>query len=250
MRNRCLLVVHLMAFGSSLAAATACGKHVDGSARETAPTNTGVQLPTEGVNTNTIPKVPAQNANTNLPSAGSPREAQRDVPAPMPAKNSANAAGKGIIRLDAGALDRIVLQAKRKGTLVNVWATWCGPCREELPMLAKVQKAYAKRGIAVLPISVDEPDQESKIAPIMKEFGFTEPFYVASRPLEDLKRSLSEKWPGNIPVTFLLDRDTKRVFFWTAQVYEEELVPKLDLFLRGKLTPGRANFAVAPGKTL
>jgi hypothetical protein len=117
-------------------------------------------------------------------------------------------------------------------------------------MLARISASYTQQGLTVLPLSVDEPEQEAKIAPILREFGFNGPYYVAARPLDEIKRSLSPNWPGNIPVSFLLDRSAGRRFFWTAQVYEAELRPKLDLFFQGKLESGRADFAVAPGKTL
>jgi hypothetical protein len=117
-------------------------------------------------------------------------------------------------------------------------------------MLAKVHQKYEAQGFAVLPLSVDEPEQESKIAPMLKEYGFDGPYYVATRPLDALKRSLSENWPGNIPVSFLLGSSAQRLYFWTAEVYENELTPKVDLFLQGKLVPGQTDFAVAPGKTL
>jgi thiol-disulfide isomerase/thioredoxin len=155
-----------------------------------------------------------------------------------------------VIHLTPDGLDSLVRQARRKGTVINVWATWCGPCREELPMLAKVSARFENRGLVVLPLSVDEPENESKVAPMLKEFGFAGPYYVASRPLDALKRSLDPTWPGNIPVSFLLDGKATRRFFWTAQVYESELLPKLEAFLSGSLDAGRADFPVAPGKTL
>lgn len=117
-------------------------------------------------------------------------------------------------------------------------------------MLARVNQQFASRGLTVVPISVDEPENEGKVVTMLKEFGFHGPFYVARRPLDALKQRLSESWPGNIPVSFLLDGKAKVRFFWTAEVYEDELVPKLELFLKGKLTDNRADFAVAPGKTL
>jgi hypothetical protein len=116
-------------------------------------------------------------------------------------------------------------------------------------MLAKLSARFASRGLVVLPISVDEPKDEDKIAPMLKGFGFDGPYYVAEQPLEPLKQSLDPTWPGNIPVSFLLDGSAKRRFFWTAQVYESELLPKLEAFLSGSLDSGRADFPVAPGKT-
>ena len=139
---------------------------------------------------------------------------------------------------------------KRKGIVLNVWATWCAPCREELPMLAKIGKDYAARGIAVVPLSVDDAEGESKVPEILRSFGFEAPYYVAKPPIADMKEALYEGWPGNIPVTFLLNGNAERRYFFNAEVYETELVPKLDALLSGTLPVGESNFGVAPGKEL
>jgi len=144
----------------------------------------------------------------------------------------------------------VVRGRKARGTLVNVWATWCGPCREELPMLAKVAKIYQDRGIVVIPLSVDEPEKQAKIPEMLRGFGFELPYYVAKPPIEAMKVALYEGWHGNIPVSFLLDADVRRRYFFNAEVYEEELTPKLDAFLQGKLPVGQSNFGVAPGQLL
>ncbi len=53
-------------------------------------------------------------------------------------------------------------------TLVNVWATWCGPCREEFPELAALHAAYASRGLRVLAVSIDE-DGAAQVRPFITE---------------------------------------------------------------------------------
>lgn len=63
------------------------------------------------------------------------------------------------LNLDGSKFD---LAAKRdKVVLLNVWATWCGPCRYEIPELQKLQEHYAARGLEVVGVSVDESGVES-----------------------------------------------------------------------------------------
>ncbi len=139
---------------------------------------------------------------------------------------------------------------RQKGVVLNVWATWCEPCRGELPMLSKVAKAYKAKGITVLPLSVDDADGQTKIPAILRSFGFEPPYYVVKPPIGDMKVALYEGWQGNIPVSFLLDSKAERRYFFNAEVYENELTPKLDAMLAGTLPTGQSNFAVAPGKEL
>jgi thiol-disulfide isomerase/thioredoxin len=155
-----------------------------------------------------------------------------------------------LVHVAPNELFATVRQMRQKGVVLNVWATWCAPCREELPMLAKVAKAYKDRGIAVLPLSVDDAESEVKIAEVLGGFGFEPPYYVVKPPIGEMKTALYEGWPGNIPVTFLLEGSAKRRYFFNAEVYENELTPKLDALLSGTLPEGQSNFGVAPGKEL
>lgn len=103
-------------------------------------------------------------------------------------------------------------------------------------MLAKISKAYTAKGIAVVPLSVDEPEGEGKVAAMLREFGFEPPYYVAKPPIAEMKQALHPDWPGNIPVSFILDAKARRWYFFNTEVYEEELTPKLDALLAG--SPG------------
>jgi thiol-disulfide isomerase/thioredoxin len=159
--------------------------------------------------------------------------------------------GQGELRhVNPNELFAAVRGLHQKGVVLNVWATWCEPCREELPMLSKVAKAYKAQGITVLPLSVDGPDGQTKIAGLLRDFGFEPPYYVVKPPIGEMKTALYEGWQGNIPVSFLLDGRAERRYFFNAEVYENELTPKLDALLAGTLPVGQSNFAVAPGKEL
>jgi thiol-disulfide isomerase/thioredoxin len=143
----------------------------------------------------------------------------------------------------------VVRESKQKGVLINFWATWCGPCREELPMLAKVAKAYQERGIKILPVSVDSAEGQPQIADVLSGFGFEAPYYVVKEPMSAMKAAMYDGWPGNIPASFLLDGNAQRRYYFNTEIYENELVPKLDAFLAGTLAEGQSNHPTAPGAT-
>lgn len=142
-----------------------------------------------------------------------------------------------------------IARSEQQGVMVNIWATWCGPCREELPMLAQVAKRYQKRRLLILPVSVDEEKDEQKIPAMLKEYGFEPPYLRVSGPIGAFKETMYVGWPGNIPVSFLFNGKGQARHFWDAEIYESELVPKLDAFLNGELTEERSRFPSAPGKT-
>jgi cytochrome c biogenesis protein CcmG, thiol:disulfide interchange protein DsbE len=60
---------------------------------------------------------------------------------------------------------------KGKVILVDVWATWCGPCREQTPKLAALQEKYRDRGLAVVGLSLDEKSDQAEVLAFMKEAG-------------------------------------------------------------------------------
>jgi thiol-disulfide isomerase/thioredoxin len=152
--------------------------------------------------------------------------------------------------ITAPELVSLLRRAERRGVLINLWATWCGPCREELPMLTRVSKEYAGKGLLILPVSVDEMDKRAEIVPTLTRAGFGPPYLWYSGTLEELRGVTARSWPGNVPVSFLFDATGEMRHYFTAQVYEHELRPILDAFLMGKLEQSRSDFSVAPGRSL
>ncbi len=57
--------------------------------------------------------------------------------------------------------------------LLNVWATWCGPCRVEMPSIEKLHRAYAPRGLKVVAVSVDDAGMATQIRSFAREYGLT-----------------------------------------------------------------------------
>ena len=63
-------------------------------------------------------------------------------------------------------------------TLMNFWATWCEPCKTEMPLLQKLHETYADQGLLVLSISQDGPDTMSGVAPYIHSNGYTFPVVI------------------------------------------------------------------------
>lgn len=134
-----------------------------------------------------------------------------------------------------------------KGVLINAWASWCGPCKTEMPLLLEVRKRYAERGIDVWFVSVDKSADAEQVNAVLKERSIPEPHYVVKGRLGYFKEALSPIWKGSLPSTFLFDASGRVRYYWGAHVFEHELLPLLDDFLAGKHIDGMANYKVRRG---
>src|SRR5207253_6943853 len=75
--------------------------------------------------------------------------------------------------LDARPTPRSLAAYKGRVVLVNVWATWCPPCRQEMPSMQALYRDFAPRGFKIVAVSVDYAHTEQKVRDFVKEFGLT-----------------------------------------------------------------------------
>lgn len=137
-----------------------------------------------------------------------------------------------------------------RATLVNVWASWCGPCRSEFPMLVGLTDNLKQNQVDVLFVSVDEDESLAAAEEFARTNGKEPPLLVAQRPLGLFKSGLNPRWKGALPATFLFDGAGKLRYFWGGPVYDHELLPIVDGLLRGEKIDGEANFGLSPGKDM
>jgi cytochrome c-type biogenesis protein len=91
---------------------------------------------------------------------------------------------------------------KGRVVLLNVWATWCEPCRVEMPSIEKLYRAYGPQGLAVVAVSVDDAGMEDRVRDFAKELGLT--FEI----LHDPSRTTSANYQiTGYPETFIIARD-------------------------------------------
>jgi thiol-disulfide isomerase/thioredoxin len=154
---------------------------------------------------------------------------------------------EGFVLVDAHQLLDQVRRTRANGVVVNCWASWCGSCKEELPLLLRLKQTVGD-AIEVILVSVDDPEGRPAASNMMRELDAPMPRYAVEGPLESFKAAMNPRWTGVIPATFLFDRSAKLRYFWAGTVYEKEITPLLRRYLAGEHIDGESDFALAPGK--
>jgi cytochrome c biogenesis protein CcmG/thiol:disulfide interchange protein DsbE len=104
---------------------------------------------------------------------------------------------------DAGGKPISMTAYRGKVVLLNFWATWCAPCRVEMPWFEEFSKKYQTRGLAVLGVSLDDGGWK-QVQPALAKLKITYPIVLG-----DSKVSKSYGMGDLLPVTFLIDRTGK-----------------------------------------
>lgn len=126
--------------------------------------------------------------------------------------------------LNEAKLDSLIHNRNGNILLLNVWATWCIPCREEFPDLVRLVKVYQKENISIVGISADFPDEiDDKIIPfLMKQRVNFENYVQNFENQEDFINKLNPEWRGALPATFVYDKSGKlQEFLVGKQTFEE-----------------------------
>ena len=108
---------------------------------------------------------------------------------------------------DAAGAAQPLSQWRGKLLVVNFWATWCAPCREEMPMFVKAQDEHGARGLQFVGIAVDDA---AKVAQFAKEIGVNYPTLIGGYGAMELSKSLGNSLMA-LPFTVVLDQGGKVV---------------------------------------
>lgn len=104
---------------------------------------------------------------------------------------------------DANGTSQAISQWQGKITVINFWATWCPPCREEMPELSRLQDQYRDRGIIVLGIATDDVD---KMRAFAKETKVNYPLLAGDMDAMNISASLGND-KGVLPYTVIIQAD-------------------------------------------
>ncbi|HKG13873.1 MAG TPA: redoxin domain-containing protein [Pyrinomonadaceae bacterium] len=128
-------------------------------------------------------------------------------------------------------------EPRQRPLLVNFWATWCVPCREEFPDLVKLRARYAAEQLDFALVSLDDvSDIETAVPDFLSESGAAAlPAYLLHAEDDGAAINLVDpKWGGELPATFLYDRAGQIVFNHKGRIKSAELQAAIDETLAAK----------------
>jgi thiol-disulfide isomerase/thioredoxin len=142
-----------------------------------------------------------------LPSSPPP---PRSEPAPAPA--------------DLATILKAIREPGASAVLVNVWATWCDPCREEMPGVVRFYRSHRAEGLRLLLVSADDPESAREVAGFLGQVGAAgASAFIKTGDDMAFINGLDARWSGALPASFLFDGRGRERHFWPGQVTYRDL---------------------------
>jgi thiol-disulfide isomerase/thioredoxin len=137
---------------------------------------------------------------------------QQAVTQPAEARSEPAAGPVKVAQIDVAGL-KDVLKPAAKPRLINFWATWCGPCREEFPDLVRIGNEHRDK-IDLITVSLDDPSEiDGEVAQFLTQSKANFPAYLLKTPDEDAAIALvSKDWKGALPFTILLNAEGEAMY--------------------------------------
>jgi thiol-disulfide isomerase/thioredoxin len=178
-------------------------------------------------------------ALVSLPVAAQRAPKSRAASVALQKRGAKPAARLGVVReIDLEGLKTLLQRSGKqpRPLLVNFWATWCEPCREEFPDLVQIDRDYKARGLEFILVSIDDPAEiKTGVLPYLKKMRAGMPAYLLNVPdPEPAIKSVDETWGGELPATFLFDAEGQIIFKQMGRVNPAELRSAIEKVMGGK----------------
>ncbi|MCX7924917.1 MAG: TlpA family protein disulfide reductase [Fimbriimonadales bacterium] len=138
-------------------------------------------------------------------------------------------------RTNARDLQQRISRNKGKVVIVNFWATWCGPCMEELPDLARFYRNYRSQGVEMIGVSFDDVDTaDQTVPPVIRKYQIRYPIVILGENYDKFADQFDKAWRGEVPRFYLYDRQGKRVKAWSGKTEYATLEKEVKALLNPK----------------
>ena len=135
-----------------------------------------------------------------------------------------------VAAIDTNGLKDLVTKQRQGPLLVNFWATFCDPCRDEFPDLVKIDKEYRPQSLEFVTVSLDDIDQiKTDVPKFLDEMNATMPAYLLNVPdPEPAINFVDRRWRGDLPATYLYNDKGEVVYSHIGRVNPAELRAAID----------------------
>ena len=142
------------------------------------------------------------------------------------------AAAPRLETVDESTFPKLIGAQRGKVMLVDFWATWCDPCREELPKLATLEAKLRARGFVLITVSVDEPEQDAAAYAFLLKSGVRLPAWRRQADSDqNFINFIDPNWSGALPALFLYDRTGSKVQSFIGEIGTEEIAQAVSKLL-------------------
>ncbi|MBI1797393.1 MAG: TlpA family protein disulfide reductase [Candidatus Eisenbacteria bacterium] len=123
------------------------------------------------------------------------------------------------------------VKGERPLVLMNVWATWCAPCREEFPEFLRIRSEFARRGVRLMFVSADFDTELPAVKRFLAAHGVDFATFIKNDPDMKFINGLEPRWTGALPATFLYDGAGRQLWFHEGKVTYDTLKTRIAVAL-------------------
>ncbi|MCI0404372.1 MAG: TlpA family protein disulfide reductase [Acidobacteria bacterium] len=163
-----------------------------------------------------------------------PPSSNPQAPAASAASGSFTAEAEWI---ELKGLEERIVRERGRVVVVNYWATWCEPCREEFPEFVEFHRQWSERGVTFLSVSLDVASvRDTEVKKFLAEQRVPFPIYIraAAEDPNDFINAIDRKWTGELPATFVYDREGRRALSLFGKQTRKSLEAAVEPFLAVK----------------
>lgn len=115
--------------------------------------------------------------------------------------------------VDAAFIRELIANKSDKVRMINIWATWCGPCLMEMPDMVITDRMYRQRAFELITISADKPEKMSAVLSVLRENQASNQNYIFNKDeVFELIEAVDKEWRGALPYTMIIEPGGKVIY--------------------------------------